>query len=531
MHPPYRSVTNPAPQTPGNALRPTPGARMTHCLAIVGLALAGAFFAGAAQAQNATPFGFDQVVSLAKTMAAAPYVSHMGKAGAFYQGLNYDQYRDIRFVKQHALWHDAGLPFEIEFFHPGLYNPQTITVNEVVDGKVQLVPFRREYFDYGHVVVPPNTPAPDGYAGFRVHYPINSPQYKDEFLVFLGASYFRAVGEDQPYGMSARGLALNTAEPGGEEFPVFEQFWLVRPAADATQLTIYALLNSPSVTGAYRFLITPGKETTMDVAATLFFRQAPALVGIAPLTSMYWFGENSYSHPYDWRPEVHDSDGLLVSLHSGLWQWRPLDVISQIRHVSFQSADLAGFGLMQRDRSFASYLDFEARYHQRPSVWVEPTGNWDPGAVHLVELPTPDETNDNIVAFWTPDSPPPIGQPWTWQYRLHWCNTSPEPATLSHVTSTRRGHPYQSDDSYFVLEFTPVEGASLTARPEADISAGDGAILREYHIMPNPDTSGWRVSLRLKLKPGAQATDLRCQLFLQGKPVSEQWNYLWSATP
>ena len=531
MHPLLQPVVKPSRPTPVSAARPASPAPRARWPRVLALTLAGVLITGAAQAQNVTPFGFDQVVALAKTLAAAPYASHLGNAGAFYQGLSYDQYRDIRFVKAHALWHDAALPFEIEFFHPGLFNPQTITVNEVVDGHAQLVPFRRESFDYGHVVVPANTPAPAGYAGFRVHYAINNPQYKDEFLVFLGASYFRAVGQDQPYGMSARGLALNTAEPGGEEFPVFEQFWLVRPAANATQLTIYALLNSQSVTGAYRFLITPGKDTTMDVASTLFFRQAPALVGIAPLTSMYWFGENAFPHPYDWRPEVHDSDGLLVALRSGLWQWRPLDVINEIRHVSFQSADLAGFGLLQRDRAFASYLDFEARYHQRPSVWTEPTSDWGPGSVHLIELPTPDETNDNIVAFWAPDNPPPIGQPWTWQYRLHWDNTAPEPANLSHVISTRRGHPTQSSDSYFVLEFSPVDGASLTARPEAEISAGDGAILREYHIIPNPDTSGWRVSLRLRLKPGVQASDLRCQLFLQGKPVSEQWNYLWSATP
>lgn len=488
------------------------------------------FFAVQAHAQNITPTAFDlsQVEDLARAMAAAPYVSHLGKAGAFFQNLNYDQYRDIRFIKSHALWHDANLPFEIEFFHPGLYNPQTVTINEVVNGQVQPVPFKSEYFDYGHVVVPPGTPPPDGYAGFRVHYALNNPNYKDEFLVFMGASYFRAIAQDQPYGLSARGLALNTAEPGGEEFPVFEQFWLVRPARKATRLTIYALLNSPSVAGAYRFDVTPGKETVMDVTATLFFRKPVTLLGIAPLTSMYWFGENAYPRPYDWRPEVHDSDGLLIALHSGLWQWRPLDLTNYIRHCSFVSVGLDGYGLMQRDRSFTSYLDLEARYHQRPSLWIEPLGDWGSGSVHLVELPTPDETNDNIVAFWTPDNPPNVGVPTTWKYRLHWGDEAPEPAALSRVLSTRRGHPYQSDDSYFVIEFERVPGVSPATTPEADVSAGDGAILQEYHVMPNPETGGWRVSLRVHLKPGATATDLKCQLFRQGNPVSEQWNYLWT---
>jgi len=522
------SVTKANSQTPARAsrrVRRTPWAGGWVVLWVLAVAMPGVV---CAQAAAPAPFAFDQVVAQAKTMAAAPYVSHLGKAGAFYQGLNYDQYRDIRFVKSHALWHDAGLPFEVEFFHPGFYSTQTVTINEIVNGQAEPVPFRPESFDYGHVVVPAGTPPPDGYAGFRIHYALNNPVYKDEFLVFQGASYFRAVGADQPYGLSARGLALNTAQPEGEEFPNFEQFWLERPAAGATQLTVYALLNSPSVTGAYRFVITPGKETVMDVTATLFFRKAVTLTGIAPLTSMYWFGENSFPHPYDWRPEVHDSDGLLVALRSGLWQWRPLDVTNQIRHCTFQSADLAGYGLMQRDRDFTSYLDLEARYHQRPSLWVEPVGDWKQGSVHLVELPTADETSDNIVAFWTPDESPPIGQPWTWEYRLHWCDEAPEPANFSHVTSTRRGHPYQSEDSYFVLEFSRPANAN-PAVPEAEVSAGSGAVLREYHVLPNPDTGGWRVSLRVRLKPGMSVTDLKCQLFQQGKPISEQWNYLWSA--
>jgi glucans biosynthesis protein len=226
---------------------------------------------------------------------------------------------------------------------------------------------------------------------------------------------------------------------------------------------------------------------------------------------------------------VHDSDGLLIALQSGLWQWRPLDISSQLRDCSFLCDVLAGFGLLQRDRRFEDYLDLEARPYRRPSLWVEPEGDWGSGSVHLAEIPTSDETQDNVVAFWTPDEAPPIGQPWTWQYRLHWCDEPTEPARLSRVVSTRRGLAFQSEDTNFVIDFDRPTGAGpQEPMPDVELSVGAGADLREHHLEPNPYTGGWRVSLQVRMKPGATVTDLRCQLFRHGTPVSEQWNYLWS---
>ena len=83
----------------------------------------------------------------------------------------------------------------------------------------------------------------------------------------------RASARDQVFGLSARGLAIDTAESWGEEFPWFREFWLVTPAPNAKELTIYALLDSPRVTGAYRFAVEPGEQTRVDVECRLFLRE------------------------------------------------------------------------------------------------------------------------------------------------------------------------------------------------------------------------------------------------------------------
>jgi len=480
-------------------------------------------------------FDFTQVEKLARDSAASPYVSQLGDAGAFFKGLGYDQFTDIRYDKKKALWHDLGLPFEIEFFHPGSLFAKTVLINEVVDGHSVPIPFRLENFDYGKdLVIPPGTPPPPGFAGFRAHYNLNSAAYKDELVAFLGPTYFRALGQHEQYGLSARALALETGLPKAEEFPYFEQFWLVRPAPGATSLVIYALLNSPSVAGAYRFEVHPGADTVMDVTSTLYFRNSVDRVGIAPLSSMYWYGENSLSHPSDWRPMVHDSDGLLIANRANpmLWQWRPLDVAPYARWSDYPQKELAGFGLQQRARNYRDYLDLEALYHRRPSAWVETQGDWGAGTVQLLELTPVKEFNDNVVAFWTPSTPPVVGEASRWQYRLHWSAQAPEPAAVSRVLSTRRGRSLENDDNYFIIEFDrpPTDGPPSPV-PEAEWQLGPGALLRDYHVTANPETGGWRVALRVRFQPDATSAELKCQLYVHGAPMSEQWIYLWTPTP
>ena len=91
-------------------------------------------------------------------------------------------------------------------------------------------------------------------------------------MIFAGASYFQAIARNQVFGMSARGLAIGTGEPEGEEFPFFRAHWIEAPSGD--RMVVHSLLDGPSATGAYRFTIRPGDETTIDVEATIFVRAA-----------------------------------------------------------------------------------------------------------------------------------------------------------------------------------------------------------------------------------------------------------------
>ena len=273
--------------------------------------------AAPAPARGAPAFDLDAVAGMARALAQEPWREPKTEVPDWLLKLTYDQWRDIRFRPEAALWHDRGSAFEIQFFHPGLYYNRTVAVH-VVDGtQVRPVPFSPSKFDYGTNDFASRVPQDLGFAGFRIHYPIKTRDYRDEVMVFLGASYFRGVGRDQGFGLSARGLAVDTAESSGEEFPSFREFWLVTPAPTATEMTVYALLDSPSVTGAYRFVIVPGEQTTMRIECRLFLRKEVRKLGIAPLTSMFFHGENTGRWFEDFRPEVHDSDGVLLNFKIG----------------------------------------------------------------------------------------------------------------------------------------------------------------------------------------------------------------------
>ncbi len=362
--------------------------------------LASALLAFLSSTHTASAFDFDDVAALARRKARAPYKPPDGAQPAELEALNYDEYRDIRFRPDRAIWRAEDLPFDVMFFHRGKQN-ERVRMNEVVADKARHLPYDRADFSFGKNTLSPETWGDLDYAGLRVHYHLNGPQYKDELIVFLGTSYFRALAAGTRYGLSARGLAVDTVGGQGEEFPSFIEFWMVKPTPDARTLRLFALLDSPRVSGAYQFDVVPGDETVVEVRTRLYLRAPVGTLGIAPLTSMYQFGENQ-PHRIDFRPEVHDSDGLMVATGAGEWLWRPLLNPRETLTTSFSMRDLKGFGLMQRDRSFTSYEDTEARYELRPSAWVEPTGSWGPGRVELVQLYTPDETNDNIVAYWVP---------------------------------------------------------------------------------------------------------------------------------
>ena len=480
-------------------------------------------------------FGLDDVSNRAKALSSQPYKAPVIRISNEVRDLDYDQYRDIRFKPAKSIWRGEKLPFELNLFVQGRTVPEPVAVNIVDPSGVRALAFDPSFFDFGKNKLTAPQLRDLHYNGFRVHYALNSPQYKDELLVFQGASYFRALGKAQGYGLSARGLAVDTAAATGEEFPRFVEFWIERPKPGATQMVLYALLDSKRVTGAYRFVVTPGVETAMLVNARLFLREPIAKLGLAPLTSMYTFGENQPGKD-DFRPEVHDSDGLSIQGADGEWIWRPLVNPRRLLITSFALTDPKGFGLMQRDRAPASYEDPEALYEHRPSAWVEPVGRWGAGRVELVQIPSPDETNDNIVAFWVPNAPPAPGKPYDFSYRLRWQTAGTLPTGKAWVTQTRRGRGFvhkPDGDLNFVVDFDgpTLRGLPADERLEPVVWADSNAEMHERNLFRNRSNGTWRMTVRFKRVDASKPVELRAYLQRQRQAVSETWSYILPAEP
>jgi glucans biosynthesis protein len=438
--------------------------------------------------------------------------------------LSYDGYRELRFRPDQAVWRAQGLPFQLQMFHRGGLFRDPVDLFEAERGAARPIRFSESFFTYG-AQKPGALPADLGFAGFRVHAPFQTPAYFDEVVAFLGASYFRAVAKGVTYGLSARGLALGSGEPG-EEFPAFRAFWIERPAPGARSLVIHALLDSPSTAGAYRFEVTPGVQTVMQVEARLFPRRPLTSAGLAPLTSMYLFGPEQPRRYDDFRPEVHDSDGLLTDDGRGERIWRPLVHTPAIRVRDFDLGPSRGFGLLQRQRAFEAYQDLEANYHLRPGAWVEPLEGFGRGSVRLVELGARSEAEDNIVAMWRPAEPLAPGREQRFRYRLTW-GASPEPPTrLARAVAWRAGSSHDPARRRFLVDFAPLPPGGLES-VETQASASLGGI-RVETVQPNASIGGARVSL--ELDPGAAAnSDLRLTLVRGRTPVSETWMYRWLA--
>src|SRR5947207_13565956 len=446
-------------------------------IVLVLLAIALAPWPALAQ-QNAISFA--AVEQMASKLASAPY-QEPPSIGGDMKKLNYDHYRAIRARDSTALWRDSKSLFQVEFFPAGFIYEKPVSISIVDNGQATPVSITSGQFDFSDsgLKEPPKDLVP---AGFKLTFPLNRADKFDEVVSFLGASYFRAIGRTQVYGASARGLAIDTATERPEEFPVFRAFWLLKPADDAPEMTVWALLDSPGAAGAFSFVIRPGAPTVVERSAFMFARHDLAVPGIAPLTSMFFAGKASPPRD-DYRPEIHDSDGLHIVTGKGERIWRPLGNPPALAISTFSDTNPKGFGLLQRERDFEQYQDTAANLQARPSLWIEPIGDWGDGEVRLVEIPSKSETNDNVVAFWKPRWPIKQRNRFEARYRLSALTDEAVLSPVGRVVTTRAGAvPYAPKQRRLVVEFAGGELPTLTAEQpvSANVSLTSGKLARTY---------------------------------------------------
>ncbi len=471
-------------------------------------------------------FSFDTLLEDANRRAQKPYAPQRSTLPAGLDKLSPEQYRSIHFNPDAGIWRSDDVPFRLELLRAG-YNLQSVavTVSTVENGMAKDLVATPAMFDMGSSVPQLGNKVSLPLSGFRIRSQINSKKVWDEFLVFQGASYFRAVAQHLLYGLSARGLAINTAEPSGEEFPAFTHFWVERPDPRAKSIVIYALLDSVSATGAYRFTVQPGAETLMDVELTVFPRAEMRAVGIAPLTSMFLFDETNRGHLDDYRPEVHDSDGLMIESSSGEQIFRQLANPIQLQVSTFTTQPPKGFGLVQRSREQSDFQDFENQYERRPSAWIEPKGDWGPGGVELVEIPSGRESNDNIVAFWRPAHGFTPNHPAHFEYRITWLAEPALPKGMGKVVATRSGASIDGKRRVFILDFVGAGEKIDGLRLELAVSRGK---ISNATLMSNGSVHGLRASFEIDPN-NADLIELRLRVMRGDAPVTETWLYRWTA--
>lgn len=478
-------------------------------------------FDEAGEAEAPPPF-FAELARRAETLASeAPRARRAVQLPDALRAIDYDAYRSIRFRPERSLWRDEPGSFEVQFFHPGFYFGDAVGLWQLgpEERSAQPIAFSRHWFDYGKVEAPP-AEAELAFTGFRVHAPLNTPNYRDEVIAFQGASYFRPLGKGNVYGLSARGLALDMGEATGEEFPRFTEFFLIRPGPKDRSLWVMALLESERATGAYAFKIRPGAPSVITVTAELHLRGSPRVVGLAPLSSMYLFGEESPGRFRDFRPEVHDSDGLLLASATGEWLLRPLSNPERTRVSSFRLDSPAGFGLLQRDRRFESYQDLEAHYQDRPSVWIEPISGFQKGSVRLLEIATRLETDDNIAVAWVPDDT--SGPRLSLRYRMRVGESVGDLHSGGTVAATR--FTPEKANLRFLVDFVGKDLAGDTTK--AVVSAEGGRVI-EQHVENNTHLPGVRASFLVEPAPQARDVELRAFLERAGHALTETWSYSW----
>lgn len=497
--------------------------RRETMVGLAGVMLAGRACAQAAPAGGGTPFGWEALQQQAQALARQPWQAPAAGAPQL-EKIVYDVANQVQYRQDKTLWGDAG----VRFFPNTAGARRRIDMSILENGRAR--PFA---YDPALYSVPRGHPLTaigkrGGFSGFRVM----NPGGRGDWLAFQGASYFRTAGPLHQYGLSARGLAIDTGTARPEEFPEFTHFWLER-GADPEHLTVYALLDSPSVTGAYRFVNAKDRnEMVQDVNAVLFLRKGVGKLGVAPLTSMFWYGEGDREKAVDWRPEVHDSDGLAIRTGKGERIWRPLSNPTRPLTNSFDDENPRGFGLLQRDRAFDHFQDDAVFYEKRPSLWIEPRGDWGRGAVTLFQFPTESEYHDNVAAYWTPATAPAAGARLTYDYRMRWISGEPEPLDVARAVNFWRGRGNvpgkdpAAGQYKFVVDFEGEAIAGLTYRSQVkpDVAVSGGKVINVGSYKVDGQQRLWRFILDIE-RSGDEAVEVRACLNLENRPITETWIY------
>lgn len=519
------------------SLHRTLGAALLLAFGLVALSAAESFAA----------FSFDTVKAKARAQLDVPFKQDDSPLPAFFRDIDYVGYREIKPNYENMLWRKEGSPIVLAFAHRGFYFPKKVAINVVEKGKARELDYSPDFFNFRKSQPPKNVKLPKdmGYAGLVLFHAAEPGAEYKEVMVFLGASYCRIKQGDKEYGLSQRGLAIDTVLDGPEEFPLFKEFWVEKPGVDAKSITIYALMDSPSVTGAYRMVFTPGEVPTVDVSCQIFARKDVRKLGVAPFSSMYWYGENTGRFPRDpryvddFRPEVHDSDGLMLHNGAGEWLYRPLQNAKGILVNTFSDENPRGFGLVQRDIDVKSYMDIEAVYHLRPGAWVEPRGKWGKGHVELVQISTDAERYDNVVAFWTPQKPLRRGDSPSFDYRVtYFHGTLPGTPPAGHVINTlqMRGGICGSDPCkdavpgtrLFIVDFAGgILGDLPALAPVEPVLSVSGGKVTTLKIVPNPSMKGWRTFWEIVPPEGKPPVEMRVYLRRGADVLTETWTHTW----
>jgi glucans biosynthesis protein len=499
-------------------------------VSVAGLALAPGLRAQTPQATIYARMGDNQrfdpavVVDLARQLARKPFVPPPNDLPDFFSNLTYEQYVAIK-SRQPAIWSSEGRGIAVEPLHRGFVFTNAVDLYLVEDGAVRRVGYNGTQFDYGRPNVPNNI-GDIGFSGFRL---IATPSEGKpfDFAIVQGATFFRAVARGQNFGATARALTLKPADPKGEEFPSFRAFWLERPAPGSNSITVHGVIDSESTTGAVRMTFRPGDMTIIDVETTLFPRVNLDHVGLGGIGSTYFYGPNDRRNAEDLRPAVYESSGLQMLNGQGEWLWRPLHNPEALQISAFVDAAPRGFGLLQRDRTYEAFQDDDQRFERRPSLWIEPLGDWGQGSVQLLEIPTDAEINDNILAYWRPKAPMAANTEIAFAYRQYWCWTPPERPPLAAVSATRVGRGSGGRRRRFAVDFsTEALGDNLPTDLRSVLTVGPGTFqnLKNW-VYPERKT----VRVAFELDPGNEnACEMRLILEAGGKPISETWLYRWT---